>query len=122
LPASLPIGLNKISLITIFGEDEDGGGEEDKDGGGDEDDGGIELKVAVTDTLVAIKIRQSPAPLQPPDQPLKIELAEGVAVRVTVVLVVKSSESSRQLSPQLIPAGSLVITPTPSPDLNKLKE
>jgi hypothetical protein len=50
----------------------------------------------------------------PPDQPVKLELTSGVAVRVTTVLWLKEE---LQVLPQLMPAGLLVIMPLPAPDL-----
>ncbi|HEY3550370.1 MAG TPA: hypothetical protein VGK69_04895, partial [Gaiellaceae bacterium] len=55
-----------------------------------------------------------PVPVQAPDQPLKVEPAAGVAVRVTLVPEVKSCE---QVEPQLIPAGLDVTVPLPEPAL-----
>jgi hypothetical protein len=72
------------------------------------------LNVAVTDLAVSIVTTQLPVPVQAPDHPAKRESAEGVAVRVTVVPVLKSKE---QVAPQLIPAGLLVTVPVPVPVL-----
>src|SRR5207253_1191692 len=56
---------------------------------------------------------QAPVPEQrPPLQPVKVEPAAGVAVRVMVVPLAKLAE---QVAPQLIPAGELVTVPLPVP-------
>ena len=57
---------------------------------------------------------QLPVPEQAPDQPEKVEPAEGEAVRVTEVPI---SYSSKQSPPQLMPVGLLAIVPEPVPDL-----
>ena len=51
-----------------------------------------------------------PVPLQPP----KVEPEAGVAVRVTMVPLLKFAE---QVLPQLMPAGELVTVPVPVPAL-----
>ena len=67
------------------------------------------VKVAVTLSAVFIVIEQVSVPEHPPpDQPEKIETADGMAVRVTVVPVSKLAE---QVEPQLIPGGMLVTVP-----------
>jgi len=48
--------------------------------------------------------------VQAPDQPAKVWLAPGVAVRVTLV---PEAYDSVQSAPQLMPAGELVIVPEP---------
>lgn len=72
------------------------------------------------DTLAAAVIvtTQLPVPLHAPDQPVKVELPVGVAVRVTTVPWVKVSEQS---VPQEMPAGLEVIVPVPVPVLLTLK-
>ena len=72
------------------------------------------------DTLAAAVIvtTQLPVPVHAPDQPVKVELPVGVAVRVTVVPWVKVSEQS---VPQEMPAGLEVIVPVPVPVLLTLK-
>jgi hypothetical protein len=58
---------------------------------------------------------QVPVPLQPPPlQPLKVEPAAGVAVKVTAVPLPNSAE---QVAPHAMPAGELVTVPVPAPDL-----
>ena len=52
--------------------------------------------------------------MQAPDQPEKVELASGVAVKVTEVPWLNDAE---QAVPQLIPAGLLVTVPAPVPVL-----
>ena len=43
------------------------------------------VKVAVTDWAAVIGTLQGPVPVQAPDQPVKIEPVDGVAVKVTDV-------------------------------------
>jgi len=69
--------------------------------------------VAVTVVAAETVTAQVPVPEHPPPlQPLKVEPAAGVAVRVTAVPLVKLAE---QVAPQLIPAGALVTVPLPVP-------
>src|SRR5439155_6091994 len=70
-------------------------------------------KVAVT-VVAALRVTvQVPVPEQPPPlQPVKVEPAAGVAVRVTAVPLAKLTE---QVAPQLIPTGELVTVPLPVP-------
>jgi len=70
------------------------------------------VKVAETDTLPFIVTMQPPEPLQAPPHSAKVELAEGLGVKVTSVPVVKVAV---QTVPQLIPAGLLVTVPLPLP-------
>jgi hypothetical protein len=72
------------------------------------------LKVAVTAAAAVIVTVQAPVPAQAPDQPAKVEPVAGVAVRVTVVPLVKLVE---HVAPQLIPRGELVMVPLPVPVL-----
>jgi hypothetical protein len=53
-----------------------------------------------------------PVPLQAPPQPVKLEPAAAVAVKVTVVPCVNEAA---QVAPQSIPAGELVTVPAPEP-------
>jgi hypothetical protein len=57
---------------------------------------------------------QAAVPEQAPDQPVKIEPASALAVRVTVD---PRANAAEQLPPQLIPAGLLVTVPEPLPAL-----
>src|SRR6185436_18233283 len=57
---------------------------------------------------------QVPVPVQPPPlQPVNVEPAEGAAVKVTMVPLVKAWA---QVAPQEMPAGELVTVPVPFPD------
>jgi hypothetical protein len=56
---------------------------------------------------------QVPVPVQPPPlQPVNVEPAAGVAVRVTAVPLAKAAE---QVAPQEMPAGALETVPVPVP-------
>jgi hypothetical protein len=58
---------------------------------------------------------QVPVPLQPPPlQPLNVEPAAGVAVKVTAVPLANAAE---QVLPQEMPVGALVTVPLPAPAL-----
>jgi hypothetical protein len=70
------------------------------------------LKLAVTEvSAVSVKLQVSD-PVQPPDHPVNLELALGVAVRTTAVPLVKLA---LHVEPQLMPAISLVTVPPPVP-------
>src|SRR5258705_3117108 len=72
-------------------------------------------KVAVTAGAAFMVTAQVPVPVQPPPlQPVNVEPAAGVAVRVTTVPLVKPVA---QVAPQEIPAGALVMLPLPAPDV-----
>ena len=68
------------------------------------------VKVAETVCGVFITSTQEPIPVQPPDQPVNVDPAVPLAVRVTELSLAKSA---LQAGPQLIPAGSLVTRPSP---------
>jgi hypothetical protein len=55
---------------------------------------------------------QLPVPEHAPDQPVKVELADAVAVNITSV---PSLYASLQSEPQLMPVGLLVTVPLPVP-------
>ena len=58
---------------------------------------------------------QVPVPVQPPPlQPLNVDPAAGVAVKVTTVPL---AYAAMQLAPQEMPAGLLVTVPIPAPVL-----
>ena len=70
--------------------------------------------MAVT-VLAAVSVTvQVPVPLQLPLQPVKVEPAAEVAVKVTVVPLLNAAA---HVVPQEIPAGVLVTVPVPEPDL-----
>src|SRR5437773_5218896 len=72
-------------------------------------------KVAVTEVAAFTVTMQVPVPEQPPPlQPVKVELASGVAVKVTAVPLANGAE---HVAPQAIPAGLLVTVPAPAPAL-----
>ena len=69
------------------------------------------LKLAVIIWPVLMVTAQDPVPEQPPPfQPPKLEPVSAVAVSVIVVF---SSKSKKQMEPQSMPAGKLVILPLP---------
>src|SRR2546422_49852 len=75
--------------------------------------------VAVTEVAAFTVTMQVPVPEQPPPlQPVKVELASGVAVRVTAVPTVNEAE---QAAPQEIPEGALLTVPLPVPVLVTLR-
>ena len=71
-------------------------------------------KPAVTEAAALIVTMQVPVPEQPPLQPVKVELASGVAVKVTAVPL---ANGAAHAAPQAIPAGLLVTVPAPAPAL-----
>jgi hypothetical protein len=78
----------------------------------------ILVNVAVTDAAALIITVQFPVPVHAPLQPVKVELASGIAVRVTTVPAVNSA---LQVVPQVIPVGEEVTVPPPVPVLVTLK-
>jgi hypothetical protein len=70
------------------------------------------VNVAVTDLAASIVTVQAPVPLQAPVQPVKVEAASGVAVRITSVA---PSKVAVQVKPQAIPTGVDVTSPSPVP-------
>ena len=70
-------------------------------------------KVAVTVVAALSVTVQVPVPEQPPPlQPVKVEPAAGVAVKVTAVPLANAAE---HVAPQEMAAGLLVIVPVPAP-------
>src|SRR5213592_4212631 len=71
--------------------------------------------VAVTEVAAFTVTMQVPVPEQrPPLRPVKVELASGVAVKVTAVPLANGAE---HVAPQAIPAGLLATVPAPAPAL-----
>ena len=70
------------------------------------------VNVAVTDFAVSIVITQGPVPPHAPLQPVKFDVASGLAVSVTSVP--KSNDATHN-RPQSMPAGVLVTAPPPVP-------
>ena len=71
------------------------------------------MKVAVTAAAAFIVTVQGPVPVQPPPlQPVNVDPAAGVAVRVTAVPLVNAAA---HVAPQETPAGALVTVPLPAP-------
>jgi hypothetical protein len=69
-------------------------------------------KFAVTELAAVTVTLQAAAPVQAPDQPVKVLLVPGVSLRVTRVFCAKLAEHAVG---QLIPAGVLVMLPVPVP-------
>jgi hypothetical protein len=74
---------------------------------------GLVSKVAVTFFTASIVTVQVPVPVQAPAQPIKLEPAEDVAVKVTLAPCKKLEV---QVAPQSTPAGLLEMLPVPVPD------
>ena len=73
------------------------------------------MKVAVTEVAAFIVTEHVAVPEQPPPlQPVKVDPAAGVAVKVTTVPFPNEAE---QVAPQEMPAGLLVTVPLPAPAL-----
>ena len=65
------------------------------------------MNVAVTEIFAfMVMVRVGDVPVAPPDQPLKVEFALGVAVKVTTVPALK-----------VVPEGLFVTVPVPVPAL-----
>ena len=74
---------------------------------------GARSKLATTELSAPRATWQLPVPEQPPpDQPAKTAPGSGVALKVTTE---PTSNQCRQLTPQTIPAGALLIDPDPPP-------
>src|SRR5436189_5060873 len=72
-------------------------------------------KVAVTEVAAFSVTIQVPVPEQPPPlQPVKVEAAAGVAVRMTAV---PPAYEAVQVAPQAMPDGALLTVPLPVPVL-----
>jgi hypothetical protein len=78
----------------------------------------LRAKLALTDLAALIVTVQAPVPEQLPLQPVKVAVADGVAVSVTTVLLVNEAE---HVVPQEIPAGLLVTVPVPVPARDTVK-
>lgn len=74
-----------------------------------------QLKLAVTVVSLSMRRTQVEVPVQPLDQPPKVEGAIGVAVRVTVVPAGKLSTQLTAVLAQLKPEVELVTVPVPLP-------
>ena len=67
----------------------------------------------MTDVAALIVTLHVPVPVQPPPlQPVNVEPAAGVAVKVTAVPLANAAE---QVAPQETPAGALETVPIPAP-------
>jgi hypothetical protein len=71
------------------------------------------MNLAVTDLAALIVTVQTSAPTHAPDQPTKVDVASGVAVKVTTVPPSKFPEQTERA--QVIPRGDDVIVPLPAP-------
>ena len=81
---------------------------------------GFVLNVAATARAAVIEtVQVAVVPAQAPLQPAKRALAAGVAVKLTMVLLVNEVE---QIPPQSMPAGELVTVPLPVPALVTVSE
>jgi hypothetical protein len=74
--------------------------------------GAFPANVAVTILAASIVTRQTPIPLQAPDQPANAEPEAGAAVKVTIA---PGAKGASQVAPQSIPAGCEVTEPAPAP-------
>ncbi|PYN38714.1 MAG: hypothetical protein DME01_00660, partial [Candidatus Rokuibacteriota bacterium] len=72
-------------------------------------------KVAVTLWAALSVTEHAPVPVQPPPlQPVNVDPAAGVAVRVTAAPL---ANAAAQVAPHETPAGALVMVPDPAPAL-----
>lgn len=78
----------------------------------------MRVKVALTLVAALTVTTHAPVPLQPPLHPVKVDVASGVAIKVTAV---PEANGAVQLAPQLRPAGLEVMTPAPVPDLDTVR-
>jgi hypothetical protein len=76
------------------------------------------LKAAVTFLAALMLTVQAPVPVQSPLQPAKVEPAAGVAVRVTLVPLLKEA---LHVLPQSMFDGLLVRLPYPVPEVATVK-
>jgi hypothetical protein len=76
------------------------------------------VKLALTDFAALIVTVQAPVPEQLPPQPVKVAVADGVAVSVTTVPLMNEAE---HVVPHEIPAGLLVTVPVPVPARDTVK-
>jgi hypothetical protein len=76
------------------------------------------VNIAVTERAWVIVTVQVPVPVQAPLQPVKVEPVDAVAVRVTLVPLVKVA---LQVAPQLTPVGLEVTVPDPVPLLVRVR-
>ncbi|MBK7002904.1 MAG: hypothetical protein IPH35_24065 [Rhodoferax sp.] len=74
--------------------------------------------VAVTLCAAVILTVQLPVPLHAPPQPVKVLPVAEVAVRVTLVSLLNDA---LQVAPQLMPAGVLVMVPSPTLEIERGK-
>jgi hypothetical protein len=70
-------------------------------------------KFADTVVFPLIVTLQAPVPLHAPAQPPNVEVDPGASVRVTTV---PAGNVTWHVVPQLMPAGLLVMAPTPLPE------
>jgi len=74
----------------------------------------------VTDVAALMVTVHVPVPVHPPAlQPVNVEPAAGVAVRVTAVPLARVAE---HVVPHAIPVGELDTVPAPAPDLVTVSE
>ena len=71
------------------------------------------INLAVTDFAAFMVKMQVSVPVHAPDQPTKVDVASGVAVKVTTVPLSKLPEQVERA--QVIPRGDDVMVPLPAP-------